>query len=131
MLKKKYIVIFLIKEHQSYTEIKRKRINPNSTEINFNNKSYPIMINLHSYSKGLKYYYFIDTTKKIKCQIFFNKTKKDSDVSLEIIDMIISKHIVKQLTSNLTDSAFRTNLMYVLFGLLLGGCIGWIAGGFF
>jgi len=130
MLKKKYIVKFLIKEKEIYTVIRSKRIQPTKPEINFRDKTYTIDITNPTYSKVLKLFFFIDIKKSVNCQLTFNKTEKTSKITPEIIDMIVSKNIIKQLTSNLTDTAFKTNLMYVLFGLIIGGLIGWIAGGF-
>ena len=130
MLKKKYIVRFLIKEKEIYTIIKSKRIQPTTKEISFRDKTYIIDITNPTYSKVLKLFFFIDIDKSDDCQLSFVKKKGSSKITADDIDMIIGKHIIKQLTSNLTDTAFKTNLMYVLFGLALGGAIGWIAGGF-
>jgi len=130
MLKKKYIVRFLIKEKDIYTVIKSKKIKPTDKEISFRDKTYIIDITNPTYSKILKLFFFIDINKSDDCQLSFVKKKNASKITPDDIDMIIGKHIIKQLTSNLTDTAFKTNLMYVLFGLILGGCIGWIAGGF-
>jgi len=130
MLKKKYIVRFLIKEKEIYTVIKSKRIQPTTKEISFRDKSYIIDTTNPTYSKVLKLFFFIDIDKSDDCQLSFIKKKGNSKITPDDIDMIVGKHIIKQLTSNLTDTAFKTNLMYVLFGLALGGAIGWIAGGF-
>lgn len=130
MLKKKYIVRFLVKENDIYTVIKSKRIKPTDKEISFRDKGYIINITNPTYSKVLKLFFFIDINKSDDCQLSFVKKKNTSKISPDDIDMVIGKHIIKQLTSNLTDTAFKTNLMYVLFGLALGGAIGWIAGGF-
>ena len=130
MLKKKYIIKFLIKEKEIYTVIKSKRIQPTTKEVKFRDKTYIIDITNPTYSKVLKLFFFIDIELSENCQLSFVKNKKNSKITPEIIDLIVGKSIIKQLTSNLTDSAFRTNLMYVIFGLALGGAIGWIAGGF-
>ena len=130
MLKKKYIIKFLIKEKEIYTVIKSKRIQPTTKEVKFRDKTYIIDITNPTYSKVLKLFFFIDIEMSENCQLSFVKNEKDSKITPEIIDLIVGKSIIKQLTSNLTDSAFRTNLMYVIFGLALGGAIGWIAGGF-
>ena len=130
MLKKKYIIKFLIKEKEIYTVIKSKRIQPTTKEVKFRDKTYIIDITNPTYSKVLKLFFFIDIEMTENCQLSFVKNEKESKITPEIIDLIIGKSIIKQLTSNLTDSAFRTNLMYVIFGLALGGAIGWIAGGF-
>ena len=130
MIKKKYIIKFLIKEHGIYTVVKAKRFNPLDTKIDFRNKSYIIDINIPTYRKTLKQFYFIDIKKTENCQLIFYKNKNTSIITPEIMDLIVSKSIIKQLTSNLTDTAFKMNLMYVIFGAIIGGLIGWIAGGF-
>jgi len=130
MLKKKYIVRFLIKEKDIYTVIKSKRIQPTDKEISFRDKTYIIDITNPTYSKILKLFFFIDINKSDDCQLSFVKKKITSKISPDDIDMVIGKHIIKQLTSNLTDTAFKTNLMYVIFGLIMGGLIGFIAGGY-
>ena len=131
MIKKKYIIKFLIKEHGIYTVLKTKRFNPLNKEINFRDKTYIIDINIPTYRKTLKQFYFIDINKTENCQLIFYKNKNDSIITPEIMDLIVSKSIIKQLTSNLTDTAFKMNLMYIIFGAIIGGLIGWIAGGFY
>lgn len=129
--KKKYIVIFLIKEQKVYTQIKKKRFNPSKTEIRFNkDKTYPINISNYTFSKGLKLYFFIDTSIADNCQLSFVKNGKKSLITPEIIDLLISEKIIHQLTSNLTDTAIKMNLMMIIIGAIIGGLIGWIAGGF-
>lgn len=130
MLKKKYIAIFLIKEKEIYTVLKKKTFKPTNSEISYRDKTYTINVSNPTYSKLLKSFFFIDINKSVNCQLSFYKDKNDSNITAEIIDMIISKSIIKQLTSNLTDTAFKMNLMYIAFGMILGGLIGWIAGGF-
>lgn len=124
--RKKYIAIFLLKEQNTYTVIKHKKFKPTITEIKVSkDKTKTINVSIPIYSKGLKLYYFIDIDKG---QLFFDK-KKDI-ISNEILDLIISKSIIRQLTMNLSDTAFKMNLMYIFIGLIIGGLIGWIAGGF-
>ena len=131
MIKKKYIIKFLIKEHGIYTVLKTKRFNPLNKEINFRDKTYIIDINIPTYRKTLKQFYFIDINKTENCQLIFHKNKNDSIITPEIMDLIVSKSIIKQLTSNLTDTAFKMNLMYIIFDAIIGGLIDWIAGGFY
>jgi len=127
--RKKYIIIFMIKEQNLYTEIKRKRFNPINTEINFKDKTYSIDVSKYSYSKGLKLFFFIDIRKSVECQLYFNDTKNKSKITPEILDMIISKKIIHQLTYNLTDKAIKLNLMMIIIGACIGGLIGYIIGG--
>ena len=130
MINKKYIIKFLIKEYGIYTILKSKRFNPLDKEISFRDKTYIIDVNNPTFKKTLKQFYFIDIDKTENCQLIFHKDKKTSIITPEIMDLIVSKSIIKQLTSNLTDTAFKMNLMYIIFGAIIGGLIGWIAGGF-
>jgi len=128
-MKKKYIAVFLIKEKDSYTELSRKKFNPTITEIKYQNKTFIIDISNYTCSKGLKQYYFLDIEKTNNSQLLFDNSKNESGITPEIIDMVISRKIIHQLTSNLTDSAFKLNLMMIFIGLCMGGLLGYIIGG--
>lgn len=125
--KEKYIVIFLIKQQELYKEVSRKKINKSINEIRYNKKKlYPINTSIPSFSKKLKTFFFIDINKG---QLFFNKNNKNPILSPKLLDDIVSKSIIKQLTMNLSDTTFKMNLTLVFIGLVIGGLIGWIAGG--
>jgi len=126
--KKKYIAIFVLKEQQSYTVQKRKKFNPLKKELSFKDKTYHYKISIPTYSKGLKQFYIFDIHTTTGHLLFFKN--KDSLITPEILDMICKRHTIQQLASNLTDTAFKVNLMMVFIGLVIGGLIGWIAGGF-
>ncbi|GAH50916.1 unnamed protein product, partial [marine sediment metagenome] len=124
--KKKYIAIFMLKEQSSYTIKKRKKLNPIKKEISFRDKTYIYNIVIPSYSKGLKQFYLFDIHSTIGHLVFIKN--KESLITPEIIDSICKRKTVLQLTSNLTDTAFKVNLMMIFIGLIIGGLIGWIMG---
>ena len=127
--KKKYIAIFMLKESSSYTIQKRKKFNPiDKQEISFRNKTYLYNKAIPTFSYGLKQYFLFDINIATGHLIFIENKK--CKITPDDIDDICLKHIVRDLTSNLTDTAFKMNLMMIFIGLIIGGLIGWIAGGF-
>ncbi|GAH55992.1 unnamed protein product, partial [marine sediment metagenome] len=85
-----------------------------------------------TYTKTLKLYFLIDTEKELDSQLFFNHTNsKKSKITPHDIDLVVGLNIVKQLTTNLSDTAFKMNLMYIIFGAIFGGLLGWILGSSF
>ncbi|GAH57235.1 unnamed protein product [marine sediment metagenome] len=126
--KEKYIVIFLIKQQELYKEVSRKKVNKSIKKIRYNKKKlYPINTSIPSFSKGLKSFFFMDINKG---QLFFNENAKNPILDPILLDDIVSKSIIKQLTMNLSDTAFKMNMTLIFVGLVIGGLIGWIAGGF-
>ena len=126
--KKKYIAVFLLKDQESYTIVKKKKFKPsNSKEIRFKGKLYIIRNLIPSFSKGLKNYYCINIEVASGHLLF--KKNKDSQITPKLLDTIIKGKIVHQLTSNLTDTAMKMNIMMIAIGGIIGGLIGWIAGG--
>jgi len=131
MFKKRYIAVFLIKELDSYTIIGKKLFNPSNVSengISYKGNSYIIDTSERTFSKGLNQIYYID--KNTKDQLLFSEIKrKTSKVDTGIIDMIIRKKIIKQLTSELGNTDYKSLLMYIIIGGIVGGLIGWIAKG--
>lgn len=127
IFKKKYIVVFLIKEQESYTILKSKRITPTNNSIKYGkNKSIPIEISLPTYSKGLKLFYFVDMSSKVPSQITFSNLEFDG-INSEVLDMIMNGHIIRELSSNLSDNTnFKMNLLNIIIGGLIGGLIGFV-----
>lgn len=124
--KKRYIAIFLIKEQNTYSIIGKKLFNPTTTPIQFRSNSYIVNPSIPTYSKGLKLLFFIDI--KTKKQLLFEKNKGDN-IDTEIVDLIMSKKIIKQLTSELGGIDYKMLIMYLVIGLVMGGMIGYIIGG--
>ncbi len=126
--KKKYIALFVIKQEGTYSRVGKKRFNPKKDSIRFKGGRYLINSAHPTYIRGLKLYYFVDIEGE--ANICFAKTKGVA-ISPQIVDMIISKKIVSQLTTNLSTGALRMSILTLLIGVLLGGAFGYIISGFF
>jgi len=123
---KKYIVVFLIKEQNTYNMIHRKKFKPSDKVVRFRKQSIPISSSLPTYSIGLKLFFFIDITSNT--QLFF-KSSKNNTINAKVIDMILQESIITQLTSNLTStSKFTMNLIYIVLYIIFGVLIGFIIG---
>lgn len=125
--KKKYIALFVIKQEGTYSRVGKKRFNPKKDSIRFKGGRYLINSAYPTYIRGLKLYYFVDIEGE--ANICFAKTKGTA-ISPQIVDMIISKKIVSQLTTNLSSGALKMNILTLCVGALLGGAFGYIIAGF-
>lgn len=128
ILKKKYIVMFVKRELNSYEILSVKRISAISKQVIFNKKPYPINTSNQTCSKGLKLFFLIDITKK--CQLYFDTTNIQS-MDIDVIDMIMEKHILKDLTTNMTDHSYLTmNILSLAIGIAIGAMAGFIVGNY-
>jgi len=126
--KEKHRAVFMIKKESSYSIQKRKKLNPLNKTIDFQDKTYIYNTSIPSFSKGLKHFYLFDINKTNGHLLFWQNP--ECLISPKVMNMICKRKVVQQLTSNLTDTSFKINLMMVFIGLVIGGLIGWIAGGF-
>lgn len=132
--KKKYIAIFVIKEKGSFGYVGSKNISATTTTVKFKKGTYHIDITKDTYSKGIKKYYLIDVAgSQLKID---DRKVKDKSLTLEatsydpeVLDMVISKSIVSQLTANLSDNAIKMNILTLAIGGLIGGLLGYILAG--
>ncbi len=98
-----------------------------------------------TYLRGLKVFYFIDTSKgqllanniEIKktknkvgkvldVQVLFKGNDKNALMSPKTLDMLVSQNIVSQLTSNLSDGAIKMNIISIVLGLVIGALSGYV-----
>jgi len=129
MLGKKRYIIVLVQEQQGiYSILKKRRFNPIKPEISYKKKAFPVDVNTPSYSKGLNFYYFVD----IKAGQLTYYSDINSDANPEIVDMILYKKIISQLTANMSGDAYKLNIITLVIGAVMGGLLGYIigAGGF-
>jgi len=126
--KEKHRAVFMIKRENSYSIQKRKKLNPLNKTIDFQDKTYIYNTSIPSFSKGLKHFYLFDINKTNGHLLFWQNP--ECLISPKVMSMICKRKVIQQLTSNLTDTSFKVNLMMVFVGLVIGGLIGWIAGGF-
>lgn len=151
LFKKRYVVIYLIKEHGTYSVLKKKRIKPTKNTVKYSkNKSYIIDTSKPTYVKGLRLFYFIEikkgfldfekpeksaSSKKVKNKKGEPETAEIKQLSAsfmspEIVDLIMSQNVVKQIVSGL-EGGLGINWMNLITGLSIGCFIGLIVGLFF
>lgn len=124
--KTKYFAIFVMEVNQSYSFVKMKRINPIKRKVRYSkDKLFLLQAEFPTYINGLKIYYFFDLQAG---QLLFNKTSDESIINSDIIDNIMCKNIVNQLTSSLMSNKFVMNLIQIIFGGIFGGLIGYLIG---
>lgn len=123
--KNKYIAIFIVKKKDSYTVLGKRRFKASKKTIRFKGRTYLVDVVNATYSRGLKSFYFIDIEGS---QIVF-KGNKVSNYDPDVLDMILSKSIVKQLTANIGDNSYALNIMTLVVGAVMGGLLGYIIAG--
>jgi len=126
--KKKYFVIFVVRQQGTWTRIGRKRFSPSKEAIKFRRFGTFLVNSANpTYMRGLKLFYFVDV--KGKENICF-KGDKGSIVDAKTADMILTRKIVSQLTTNLSSDKLKLNVMTLILGVGMGGLIGYIIAGF-
>ena len=126
--KKRYLAVFLIKEQNTYSIIGKKVFNPLKPSLEYSGNTYIINSETPTFTKGLFLFFYIDTDEK-KQLLFVKKNKNEKQVDTEIVDLIMSKKIIKQLTSDLGNTDFTTIILYLIIGGAIGGLLGYIIGG--
>ena len=124
--KKKYYAIFSVRQLGSHNVIGSKRISSTTKKVSYKSRSFFVDIENPSYVKGNKVFYFFSISSQQ--QLCFFKSD-DSSINPEVIDLIMTQNIVKQLTSNL-DNEFKANMTMIIIGLVIGALSGYIVGQF-
>ena len=141
---KRYYAIFCVKQHGVFRREGKKRIRPSNPIVRKNKHSFFVNFGFPTYSRGLKDFYFIDIDcgqvlaknteiKKLKAgnsQILFKGDRDKPLLNPKTLDLLVSQRIVKQLTSNLSDTAWKLNLITLILGLIIGGMSGYIFAGY-
>lgn len=122
MFKKKYIAVSLLKENESYSVLKIIRFNPLNPII----KGKRIDTKNPTFSKGLKTFFYLDNKGN---QLSFNSIEI-SNMDTKIIDDILSKKVISELTKDMSGSDFRKKIIDMLTGGLIGGLISFIISAF-
>ena len=125
LFKKKYIMVLVQEQQGIFSILKKKAFNPIEPKISYKKHAYTVDVNTPSYSRRLNFFYFVDIKKG---QLTFYEDI-NSDVNSEIVDMIIFKKIVSQLTANLSGDAYKLNIIVLVVGAIMGGLFGFILGG--
>jgi len=123
---KKYFAVFTVNQNEVQNVIGLKRIKPTMEKVSFRNKTFLLQIEYPSYIKGKKIFYFFNLKDG---QLLFNKTSENSIINPEIIDSILSKSIINQLTSNL-NTKWKVELPMILCSAGFGGMLGFIIGSY-
>ena len=150
--KKKYIAIFVLKEQGTFTRLGKKKFKPINDSIRFKKRTFILDSSFATYSRGLKQFFFIDLlngqtyleqdnqdvantklTKKQKREKEKEVAKllklKNMKIDPEITDMLISRKVIAQLTTNLNSNAIGINIMTLIIGVVMGGFIGYTIAG--
>ena len=122
MFKKKYIAVFLLKEKESYSVLKIIRFNPLNPIINGKR----IDTNNPTFSKGLKTFFYLESKGN---QLSFNSIEL-SNMDIKIIDDILSKKVISELTKDMSGSNLRRKIFDMITGALIGGLTSFIIAGF-
>lgn len=121
--KKKYIAVYVVKEQDVRVVLAKKRFKPTVETVRFQKKTYPIQVAFPTYARGLKLFYFIDI---LDGQVLLNETTENPIINPEILDLILSRKIVTQLTANLASSDTKMKIVDILLGVFIGvfGALG-------
>lgn len=127
MEKDKYIVILAKKINGKYSKIGQKKADPTKPTVAFKNNSYPVNYEQIIYRDGLKNYILIDidNSQQLKEGDMF------SQVPTTLIDSILAKSIVHQLTSRLNPSNWTGSIILIIMTMLAGIFIGYFIGNAF
>ena len=146
LLRKKYVVVYIIKEHGTYSFLKKKKIRPTKNTVQYKKgMAYIIDITKPTYIRGFKLYYFVEikkglldfekknnntkSTKKAKGKPEEAEIKDLTQIymSPEITDAIMNQDIVLQILNRMAGG-IGINWMSLITGLAIGGIIGLIGG---
>jgi len=121
--KKKYFAVITVRENELQNVIGIKRIKPTNTSFSFRNKSFPIKIEYPTYVKGNKVLYFYNFLDE--SLLLFNDMTDRNIINADLIDKILAKNIISQLTSNLNQK-WKLDIPYILLSAGFGGMVGFI-----
>ena len=132
---KKYILVFLLKEQNTYTIRKKKRFDPTNNKIRYKKRLHIIDTNTPTFTRKQKLFFCIDINKG---QLFFkdtsikkdknNETKTTIEQDKEFLDLTIGTILIEKLSSGLIEKVNVKNIfekiLYIGFGISIGIIIG-------
>lgn len=121
--KKKYFAIITVRENELQSVIGFKRIKPTNSTFSFKGKTFPIQIEYPTYIKRNKVFYFYNYLDE--SILLFNDNSNKEIINADIIDKIIAKSIISQLTSNLNQK-WKIDIPYILLAGGFGGLLGFL-----
>lgn len=125
--KKKYYAWIFLKEQGTYNRIGKKRVKTTTKEFKFKGQPFKINLELNTFGRGLKQFFCFDFMSKKQLLI---GNKNAPNVDSDVYDMLFVKRIVKDLSSNLNNNAWKINLITLFLGIALGGAFGFIIAGY-
>ena len=105
------------------TVISRQFVKDDSQTVTFKNKVYTVDFNKPSYRVKNIFCYLVDIDEG---QLHFEKTGKM--VAPQLLHLILTRSIVKQLVTSLEKQPFAQTLLFLILGVLLGLAGGYILG---
>lgn len=122
-INRKYFAIITVRENELQNVIGFKRIKATDKTFSFKGKTFPITAENPTYIKGNKVYYFYNFLDE--SLLLFNDKSNREIMNADIIDKIMAKNIVNQLTANLNQK-WKVELPMLLFSAGFGGLLGFI-----
>ena len=127
--KKKYILVFLLKEQNTYEIRKKKRFNPINNKIKYKKKLYIIDTSKPTFTRKQKLFYAIDIDIG---QLYFpNNTKVNINEvkdDKKFRDLMMGTDLIEKLSSGLLEKVNIKNIfekiLYIGFGIAIGFIIG-------
>lgn len=128
-ISEKYVVIFCVREGNSYNFFKSKTIKPTIKKIKYDSgNEFIIDIENHTYRTGNTRFYCIDINAK---QIYFEQLKESEYITSRITKRIMTDEVIMQLAKATTTPIKQTyDYKAIIIGLIIGGLIGVIIGFF-
>lgn len=143
--KENYIVNFCVREGNSYSIMKRVRIEPTTKKIKYDkDNTFIIDIENHAYRDRNKKYYCIDLNSKqinlkqkefeneeessnINGQVQLEKLEEEDFLSSRVYNMVFEDTIIEQLATATTKPIkHKYDYTALLIGLVIGALIGFI-----
>ena len=116
ILKKKYIGVFLVKQEGTFEIVGSKRFKIESESLNYKDGNYDLSNKTPTYRKGLKFFYCFELTNDQVLSL----NERDNPIDPKIRKRIIKRHIINDLTSNLSGKALTINFIWLGLGAALG-----------
>lgn len=115
----KYIAVFCIPEGKGYRIRKRVKFNPDNTNgIRYKDKRITgFDIEGYLSTEGLKRYYYFDISGEGR-QIYSDSAPLPIDPSIAYL--IIDRHVVRELTYNLSDNPLKMQILPFILGCIIG-----------
>lgn len=124
--KRKYIAVITIRENELQEVIGFRKLDPTQESFSFRKKSFIVQIDKPTYKKKNKSYYFYNYSDE---RILGFGKSNPKPINADVIDTILAKNIVNQLTANL-NQRWKVELPIIIFSCIFGGLIGFIIRGY-